>query len=469
MVSTSLVSGPFVWMVVASAVGVIVASLFPFTRRRVQQVVAVGAASGGIAAFIAHEGAVHDLFVPALPWFSQIWLGGAIFTLGWAFLGWRSGRRRSRVLAVVAVPASVVMALVLFNAYFYYIPTVGGLFGSRPADKASAFQAAAVASVARPAEHHRSWPVTVHPVGHGLVLPERYDPVSSHFAAQRGWVYLPPAWWGPQRRHLPVVELLDGTPSSPTEWLRGAGLQTSADAFAASHNGYAPVFAMVDDNGSFTGDTECVDRPGSLSETYALVDVRRTLERHFGVSADPSRWGIAGLSEGGTCALAIALRHTVDFGAVGDFSGEPRQSIGAAGATLHDLFGGSRARQASYDPNLLLDGTLRSRLSAMFIVGDQDPVRRSIVAQARHAQRDGIHTELRIVPGAHTYRVWNAAVGKFIPFAWKTLAPPSLRARAGAGIGGGTRIRGIRGRLPSPLRPAEPRAGSVVPLLKRSR
>lgn len=451
------------WPMVVLGVGLMASSLAPFNQRRLVRVGLVAGATLVVTVLALHWATAAGWIVPALPWHTQLWVWSVLFALGWFSVGWRSGTRRSRVLGGFAIPASLLMALALFNAYFYYIPTLGELFGQRAADQMNTAQVHQFNEAVRFSTgmkvrnvHYRSmrkqpfagvqhgrfvpeyvtrqerrqklFALHMRTAPHGIVLPVHLGAKVSRFHAMHGLVYLPPAWWGPQRAQLPVVELLGGTPSTPLEWLRGAQVQTSADAFASAHQGKAPILVMVDDNGSFAGDTECVDRPGELAETYALVDVRHDMERRFHTTTNPKRWGIAGLSEGGMCALAIGLRHPTRFGVIGDFGGEPKQSLDSPRQTLSVLFGGSLARQRAYDPDLLVQKNPRTHLSAMFIVGSQDGGRRSIVRQADAAHRSGIATRLRVVPGGHTYRVWGLAAHQFIPFAWDALTRHTQRA-----------------------------------------
>jgi len=449
-VSFSLVSSAFTWSVAATAVTVLIASLFPLNRHRIELIAAVAVGSLVATVVALHFATRAGWIAPALPWNTQPWVWAALFALGWVGVGWRSGRRRSRVLAGAAVPVSIVMALVLFNAYFYYLPTFGDLVGHAPTDRASSAQVetatdwaqrfhriGAAATTDPDAAAGQVAPTTgqaaaLRALPHGLVLPAVFPSTRSHFPARPGWVYLPPAWWGPQRARLPVLELFGGTPSSPVEWLRGADVQGSADAFAAAHGGMAPVLAMVDDNGSFTGDTECVDRPGSLAETYAVTDVRNDLVRRFGVSANAHLWGAAGLSEGGLCALALGLRHSNDYSAIGDFGGEPTQSLGGPAKTSTQLFGGNAALQASYDPNVLMRDRPHPGLAAMFVSGNQDPNLATLQRQAGEARADGMRVAMRVVPGGHTYYVWREAMRAFISFAWQQLASPVASQPIGA-------------------------------------
>lgn len=415
----------FVWVIVLIAVAILIGSLVPLNRHRLVLIGIVGAITLVLTAVLLHLATSAGWIVPALPLHTEPWIWMPLFALVWAGVGWRSGRVRSRVLAGLSVPVSIAMALILFNAYFFYLPTWGDVVGSPPTDRATRLQLAQV----RHSGRFRHWAdpiaVSLRAAPHGLVLPVTFPPTVSHFTARPGWIYLPPAWWGPERSKLPVVELFGGTPSSPVEWLRGADAQGASDAFAAANGGRAPVLVMVDDNGTFSGDTECVDRPGSMAETYAVVDVPNAVISRFGLTSDPRRWGVAGLSEGGMCALAIGLRHSDRFSVIGDFGGEPAQSVGSRAQTLQRLFGGNRALQDSYDPNVLMRGPKRPHMAVMFVSGSGDENLRTLQIQAELARRNGMHVEMVVVPGGHTYHVWGAAMVHFIPFAWDHLTGPN--------------------------------------------
>jgi enterochelin esterase-like enzyme len=424
-VGFSLVGGPFIWVIVIVALVLVVASIRPFTWHRARFVAAVATISIVVAAVGLHEATAVGWIVPALPWHGDLWIATVLFALVWLVVGWRSGTRWTRVAACAALPATCLMALALFNAFFFYFPTFDSLVGKPSADQASVAEVARV----RIAAHlrHPISPKDV-PAGsatRGVTMPVAFPPTTSHFVTTTGWVYLPPAWFGPQRSHLPVIELIGGTPTTPAEWLRGAQVDRISDNFAAARAGMAPVLVMIDDNGGLTADTECIDRPGSLAETYALRDVRRAMVNRFKVTADPHRWAIAGLSEGGMCALDIGVRHPHSFAMIGNFGGEPRPSLGSPSHTLAALFGGSRAKQAAYDPNRYLRKFHYPNLRIMFVVGTEDTGRRHVVDQAVLARRSGMHVSFRLVKGGHTFRVWRTAFDEFLPYAWRSLSPPS--------------------------------------------
>lgn len=421
----SLVNGPVIWVTVTLALVLVALSLRPLRLRRVLLIAGVAMGSLLVSVVGLHEATAAGWIVPALPWHGDLWVAAVVFSLAWLVIGWRSSTRWPRVASLAAFPATVLMALVLVNAFFFYFPTFASLSGNPGAHQASAADLARVRIASRMRHPISPKDVPTGAAAHGVTMAVTFPATTSHFVTTTGWVYLPPAWFGPQRSHLPVIELLGGTPTSPAEWLRGAQVDRFSDDFAAKHHGMAPVLVMVDDNGGLTADSECVDRPGSMAEIYARVDVRRAMVNRFKVTADPRRWAIAGLSEGGMCALNIGVRHPHEFAVIGNFGGEPRPSLGSAGKTLKELFGGSRAKQEAYDPNRYLRKFKYPNMHVMFVVGTEDSGRRHVVDQAVLARRSGMHVEFRLVKGGHTYRVWRTAFGEFLPFAWRSLSPPA--------------------------------------------
>ena len=162
----------------------------------------------------------------------------------------------------------------------------------------------------------------------------------SHFHARTAEIYLPPAYFDVPRPRLPVIELLHGTPGSPADWTRGAAADVTADAYAAQHGGVAPILVMPDVNGGWRADSECVDGKRGNAQTYLTVDVRDAVIARFHTRSDARGWAIAGLSEGGYCALQIGLRHPDLYQTIGDFSGEEGPSTPGG---LQRLFAGSAA------------------------------------------------------------------------------------------------------------------------------
>ena len=219
-----------------------------------------------------------------------------------------------------------------------------------------------------------------------------------------------------------MLVLLHGTEGSPSNWVTRGGARQTLDAFAAAHGGRAPVVVMPDINGSLHDDTECVrTKSGANVERYLQVVVPAWIRTHLPVEGR-THWGIAGLSEGGTCALVLGLRGTPGWSFIGDFSGLRRITVGDtdnATATIKQLFGGSRAAYDAHDPSLLLSHHRYPKLSIWFECGASDtPVVRDQAALARLARRSVRAVHATTTPGSHSWSVWRATLASALPWFW---------------------------------------------------
>ncbi|MEU2348467.1 alpha/beta hydrolase-fold protein [Modestobacter sp. NPDC049651] len=322
-------------------------------------------------------------------------------------------RHRGLLLRLTGVLVTLVLLLAsaaaAVNAHYGYYPTLGQALG-RTSPDASSLEAA---------EDRRG-----RVPDHGSVVAVQLPAPRSGFDARPAQVYLPPAWFARDRPTLPVVMLLHGTPGSPTDWVEGGEAPATADAWAARHGGRAPVLVMPDVNGTLTGDTECVDSDRGRVETYLTEDVPAAVVAMTGAQPPGRRWAVAGLSEGGTCAMVLALRHPDLFTAFGQYSGlvGPRAGDTNSGVaeTVAELFGGSEAAFRAHEPPDLLAaaGDRYRHLGGWFEVGadDAEPLAAAeqLAPLARQAQID---TCLVVVPGGqHTFAVWRAAFRSSLPF-----------------------------------------------------
>lgn len=327
-------------------------------------------------------------------------------------------RRASRVTALLtAVLLLLVTVAAGVNTYVDYDRTLGAVLGVEPADEEPLARLLRQTTV--PAR--------------GEIAPVTIPPRRSGFAARQALVYVPPAWFARPRPALPVVVLLHGTPGTPSDWF-GPGLAAAtADAFAAAHGGRAPILVAPDINGTEDADTECVDSPLGRVETALTEDLPAFVTSTFRTRPTGREWAVAGLSEGGSCAMMLALRHPTLFETFGNYSGLAGPRVGDTNAdtasTVTGLFGGSEQAFRAHEPADLLAARRFPRLGGWWEVGDADAepyaAQQALVPLAR---RSGIAVCSVVVPGGgHTFDVFSAGLADSLPWLADRLGIPSER------------------------------------------
>ncbi len=250
---------------------------------------------------IGIENRVGSSFPPSF----YLWAALPLATLAHGLI--RSGRpARPGSLSFSAVVLLLLLGAGQVNAHYSYLPTVGDVIGAPLPDEVAARAATSLLQGPRPSTSS---------VGalssRGVVLPVRIPSSSSRFEARGGYVWLPPAYFRSPRPTLPVVLMMAGVPGDPSNLLRGGHAVQAADTFAAAHDGTAPILVFPDHNGGMWTDSECVDGPRGHAETYLTVDIPAYVSHTFGTATGGASWAIMGYSEGGTCALTLALRFTL--------------------------------------------------------------------------------------------------------------------------------------------------------------
>jgi S-formylglutathione hydrolase FrmB len=259
-----------------------------------------------------------------------------------------------------------------------------------------------------------------HPVGRVVV---RAIAGISRFHARPAYLYLPPAYLADPTRPLPVLEILHGTPGAPSDWVIRGQLRTTADAFAAAHGGRAPIIVMPDINGSWRADSECIrTASGADVESYLTSDVVAYVRKAFARTVGHTRWWLAGVSEGGLCAVMLALRHPATYSAFGDMSGLSRPVVEhvSPAASVRQLFGTDASARREHDVIWLLQHHRYPTLRGWLECGAIDfAVRRdqaAVVAAAAHA---GLPTHAAIRPGKHGWTIWRGSLRRLLPWLWE--------------------------------------------------
>jgi pimeloyl-ACP methyl ester carboxylesterase len=406
-VEISLIHGAVPWIVkvlAVTALGTAVVLARPgWGAVVVRQAMLAAAAMTAIAAGVAVTGVVPYHF----PTSFYVWFGVVAFSALLARAGWAMATAGQRLVSIAAVVCTAVLAATLINTHYAYRPTLASIFGVVSRDERSPTRPGRVepAVGGQQPDHDR-----------GTVMPVDPPATVSGFTHRPGFVYLPPAWFSRPRPPLGTVLMLGGTPGWTSDWLQAGSADQTADDFAARHGGTAPVLIFADSNGSGFGDSECVDGPAGHAESYLTVDVHRWAVDVLGVSPDPARWAVVGLSEGGTCAIMLALRHPDLFRSVADFSGDLTPGTGSLGHTVGTLVA-ELAVQRSHDPSTLLATNRYPSTGGWFEVGAQDArplaAARTLAAAAGTA---GIETHLVVRQGGHNYGFWTVAFRNALPW-----------------------------------------------------
>lgn len=241
-------------------------------------------------------------------------------------------------------------------------------------------------------------------------------PVSG-FSARPAWLYLPPAYLSRPRAQLPVLVLMAGQPGGPRNWLDGGQLAARMDAFAAAHNGLAPVVVIVDQLGSPLANPLCMDSRLGKVATYLSVDVPAWIRRTLQVEPSPSAWAIGGFSNGGTCALQMAVNEPKVYPTFVDISGESAPTLGDRARTMQATFGGDRAAFAAVNPLDVLATKRFPNTAGYLVAGQQDrqylPEARQVLAACQAA---GMDVQLHLRQGGHSFEVWGPGLDEALPW-----------------------------------------------------
>ncbi len=156
-------------------------------------------------------------------------------------------------------------------------------------------------------------------------------------------------------------------------------------------------------------------------ETYLIVDVPAFARSHYNADISQGRMAIAGISEGGMCAMMVTLRHPQLFTTFGEYSGLTGPTVSEvidAAATTAQLFDRSTAAYQAHDPLNLLRIAKYPGVAGWYEVGTAD----SGPLQAQRtlgplAVAAGLQTcSVEVPGGAHDYDLWARAFKDSLPW-----------------------------------------------------
>jgi S-formylglutathione hydrolase FrmB len=340
---TSLMHGWVPGVIQAATVATLLLAVGWRSRRwRLLWLPAAASVGAGVAAWTAWYITTHGLADDPAPRLLWWWIACSVAAVAILVLGWRSTPWWRRGASMLAVPLCLLSTALVLNLWVGYFPTVHTAWNQLTAgplpDQTDLGTVNTIAAMGiRPQ--------------HGSLVPVRIPDDASHFKHRGELVYLPPAWFDtsppPQ---LPTVMMIGGEFNTPADWARAGNAVKTIDELAAAHDGNAPVFVFVDSGGAFNNDTECVNGTRGNAADHLTKDVVPYMASSFGVSPDPSRWGVVGWSMGGTCAVDLTVMHPELFSSFVDIAGNIGPDTGTKTQTIARLFGGSTNAWDEFDP-----------------------------------------------------------------------------------------------------------------------
>lgn len=416
----SLINGPI--PVIATAAGVLALVALTIRRNRtwwtrtvLVSVLACTSATAGLKLLVDH---VWKPWPEPLPVTLAVWTGAALLAVCLAAARLRAGRWSWRLLSVVQVLVVITGAVTATNAHFGFYPTSRAVLELLANNRIDLDQAA------RPASS-----VIEVPPGGKLAdvwqkpadLPEKGTvseaEIPGAFKARPAWIYLPPAYAATPRPRLPVVVLLPGQPGSPRDWFDAGRLTERLDAFAREHDGLAPIVVVADQLGSRMANPLCLDSKLGRSETYLAREVPEWIKRRLTVDERREAWTIAGLSQGGTCAVQLAVRASDVYGNFIDLTGQREPTLSSRAETVKAAFGGDEAAFARVNPMDILARERFPRTAGVIVAGRDDTLYRRANAEVFEACRAaGMDVRWKELPGGHDWNVWRPGLYDSLPW-----------------------------------------------------
>ncbi len=181
-------------------------------------------------------------------------------------------------------------------------------------------------------------PTTGRAAGQGTILHDYIAAPSLHREQQSVRVYLPPSYHDPDssRRRYPLLVLLHGWPGGDGNWLGQGRAAATLDSMIASHAipEVIALFPNANAKGILGRSMYLDSHDGSFDiQAYLVHDLIAWADSAFRTRPEASQRALIGLSEGGSAAINLALRHPEVFGAGASLSGEfrLRRSFGLKG------------------------------------------------------------------------------------------------------------------------------------------
>ncbi|MFJ7279248.1 alpha/beta hydrolase [Kitasatospora sp. NPDC098663] len=406
-----LTHGPIPYAVLAAGWGSLVLLAFSRHERwRAPRLFGALMLAGTLTALVklGVDGWWHP-FPEGTPDFVLRWIAVALFAISLVCFRAPLLAVRRRLLATGAAVLVLLMAASQVNRGFDQYPTARAMLVPGVQALTTGKVASTVAATpGKPVEE--LWHAPPGLPAKGTLSTVTIPGTKSGFTARDGYVYLPPAYQANPRPLLPVVVLLPGQPGAPVDWVTSGAIQETLDAFAADHQGLAPIVVVADPTGSPFTNTLCMDSRIAKAHTYLADDVPDWIHHNLQTATGRGAFAIGGLSLGGTCSLQLAVNAPGVYGTFLDISGQDEPTLGERGETVDKAFGGDEAAFDAVDPVHVMARQKFPDTAGMFVVGANDPDFRPMQEKAyAAAQAAGMKVGYQTIPGWHSWVVFRQA------------------------------------------------------------
>ncbi len=416
ILSFELIDSPFL-VICAIIAGLGTLAVIVWAPRRIVSTVLVGIAAGLVMYVVAHVLEAQGVFQGPLPAHAATWASGGIVAVGVGIVGICRRPWGRRVVGVVTVLAGLLTAALGVNAAYGVTHNLAAILGVQALDPASL--PAPTATPGDPATLYQTWqpPAGMPSQGSVSALTGDAKIPTGQYAARDASLYLPPAAQVANPPALPFLVFMMGQPGSPDP----TNLAKALDAFAAKHNGLAPIAVVVDQLGAPDRDPGCVDsaKYGAVS-TYINELVPTWAEAKLNIVKDHRYWTIGGFSNGGSCAAVYGAKYPQVWGQMLDIMGNEFPGSEHVDQTVTDVFGGDANAFQAAKPSVIMGaapaGTYAGH-TAIFTWGSLDttygPGQK---ANSEAAQAAGFTVVTYVVEGAgHTGEALDASLTYSLP------------------------------------------------------
>ncbi|MFI6596898.1 alpha/beta hydrolase [Nonomuraea sp. NPDC050536] len=220
------------------------------------------------------------------------------------------------------------------------------------------------------------------------------------------YVWVPPQYKADRTKRFPVVELLPGFPGPAHNWFT---MMNVTKLMAQEAN--PAILVSVTTQVRSGQDADCTDLPGGPQvQTWVATDVRRMVESAFRTTRDRRGWATMGYSEGGYCAVKVAVQHPRDFSAAVSLSGYLTPTAPAVTRS---------PRLLAANDMLKVLGRRHPRVSLLAMATRQDAATAMDVSRLRSVAKSPTQVFSSILAaGGHNYGVWNAMLPQAV--SWLT-------------------------------------------------